>query len=78
MWFMQDRKGHLIRYSGNHWQYFVIDLILKKRYICFFGPFIRGCCYNIDNGLADKFRNKFGDGKYLFDRKDSLFLDLVE
>ncbi len=50
----------------------------KKEIHVFFGPCIRGCCYNIDNGLADKFRNKFGDGKYLFDKKDSLFLDLVE
>ena len=49
----------------------------KKKEICvFFGPCIRRCCYNIDNALADKFRNKFGNGKYLYEgeRGPSLIL----
>lgn len=50
----------------------------KKDIHIFIGPCIRGCCYNIDSGLADEFRRKFGDGKYLFDREDGPFLDIVE
>lgn len=54
-----------------------LDSKIKDIHI-FFGPCIRGCCYNIDNGLADKFRNKFRNGKYLFDREEGSFLDLVK
>ena len=50
----------------------------KKDIYVFIGPCIRGCCYNIDNRLADKFRIRFGDGNHLLDREGTIFLDLAE
>ncbi|HAJ94598.1 MAG TPA: peptidoglycan editing factor PgeF [Actinobacteria bacterium] len=72
-------KGTFNKILGKSLEVFCSRFDSKEKEIhIFFGPCIRGCCYNIDNRLADKFRNRFGEGKYLFDRGETPFLDIVE